>query len=94
MYICYGISNGPFYLHPVLDWEDDARYLWHAPLGCAIAVHEKSDLILDVPEFDSAKSTAVKITLTRKGYDVPLVEQWVNSSNLFGKPELVWGELR
>lgn len=94
MYICYGISNGPYYLHPVFDWEEDGRYLWRVPLGAAIVVQEKTDLTLIVPDFDSTQSTAVKMTLSRKGSDVPVVEFMANSYSLNGKPELVWSECR
>lgn len=93
MYICYGISNGPFYLHPLFDWDDVDRYLWRAPLGCGIAVRAKDDLVLTVPDFDSTQSTAVKITLSRKGSDLPMVEFMVNSYGFIGKPELVWGTI-
>ena len=90
MYICYGISNGPYPVVPRDIWADD-QYLWRAPLGCEIGVREKDDLVLTVPEFDSTKATAVKITLSRKGSDMPVVEILQNSHLLFGKPELVWG---
>lgn len=93
MYICYGISNGPYYRGP-REFGDEDQYLWRAPLGCEIAIKEKDDLVLTVPEFDSTQSTAVKITLNRKGSDVPVVELVQNSCNLYGKPELVWGEYR
>lgn len=90
MYICYGISNGPRPLGPRADWEED-QWLWHAPIGCGVVVRDKDDLVLTVPDFDPTQSTAVKITLSRKGSDVPIVELVQNSFQLSGKPELVWG---
>lgn len=47
--------------------------------------------MLTVPDFDPTKSMAVKITLSRKGSDKPVVEFMVNSCGFLGKPELVWG---
>jgi hypothetical protein len=93
MYICYGISNGPYSPGRYI-WEEDDRYLWRAALGCGIAVQEKDDLVLTVPDFDPTKSTAVKITLKRKAGDTLLIELTANSSQLCGKPELVWSEWR
>lgn len=93
MYICYGISNGPYYLGPRDIWEENDQYLWRPSLGSEIAVQEKDDLVLTVPNFDAAISTAVKITLARKGVDMPLVEFMVNSYGFVGKPELVWSTL-
>jgi hypothetical protein len=89
MYICYGISNGPYYRGPHDIWEED-QHLGNAPIG-GVAVQEKDDLVLTVPDYDSTQSTAVKITLSRKGSDMPLVDFIVNSYQLCGKPELVWG---
>lgn len=94
MFICYGISNGPFY-GPLFDiWEADLRWLWHADVGCGLFVKEKGDLVLHAPEFDPTQSTAVKIKLNRRGSNETLVEFWVNSLHMLGKPELVWGEWR
>jgi hypothetical protein len=91
MYICYGISNGP-YLPGAYIWDErNHPFLWRAPLGYGIAVEQKDDLVLMCPEFDSTQSTAVKITLSRKGSEVPLIELMANSYQLDGKPELVWG---
>lgn len=89
MYICYGISNGPYYRRPREIWESEDP-LWHAPIG-GVVVQEQDDLVLTVPEFDSTKSAPVKITLSRKGSDMPLVEIMANSYQLNGKPELIWG---
>lgn len=91
MHICYGISNGPYYRGP-RDWDED-QYLWCAPLGAGIVVQEQDDLVLTVPDFDSTKYTAVKITLSSKGSDMPVVEFMVNSCQLNGNPQLVWGTL-
>lgn len=90
MYICYGISNGPYYCGPRDIWEED-QHLWHTPVGGGIVVQEQDDLVLTVPDFDSTQSAPVKITLKRKGSETPLVDLMVNSLLLNGKPELIWG---
>jgi hypothetical protein len=94
MYICYGISNGPYYRTPWDKWAEEDRYLWHAEPGFGIAVREKEDLALSVPEFDPTLSTPVKITLKRKSNDALLIEILQNSCLLYGQPELVWSEWR
>lgn len=92
MYICYGISNGPYYLGPRDIWEIEDQHLWRAPISGGIVVQEQDDLVLTVPDFDSTQSAPVKITLSRKGSDVPVVEFMANSLLLNGKPELIWGQ--
>lgn len=94
MYICYGISNGPYYRGPRDILSEEDQYLWYPPPGGGIVVQEQDDLVLTVPDFDSTQSTAVKITLKRKGSDALLIELMANSCLMNGKPELVWGEYR